>query len=210
MELYWASGSLDCWRVMLALLFKNLDYEATHLSIPDREHQGLAYTSLNPRGTLPTLVVDDTVVTEANAILATLDRYRPAHPLFGDTPAEAGRLWRKLLEFDRFVMTPALPIVRGLTFGTWKPVKGELRERVGELLVELDRLETHCERGSYNAIDCAVVPLIAVLKRVSMKNGAEEVGLLPLDWSRWSRLHDRYDAIRALDGFEATWPQHWA
>lgn len=210
MELYWASGSLDCWRVMLALLFKQLDYDAKHLSIADREHQGLAYTSLNPRSTVPTLVMDGVVVTEANAILATLDRRQTAHPLFGTTPAEAGRLWRKLLEFDRFVMNPALPVVRALTFGSWKSTQRELKERVGELLVELDRLETHCERGPFNAVDCAVVPLIAVLKRVSLKSGAEEVGLLPLDWTRWSRLHERYEAVRALDGFEDTWPSHWA
>lgn len=209
MRLYWASGSLECWRVMLALLFKDLDYDDTRLDPTKREHLQLGFTSINPRSTYPTLVVDDLVVAEANAILAYLDRAHPRHPLLGASAADHGRLWRKLLEFDRYVFHPALPIVRGLAFGTWKPQLGELRERTRELLVELDRQEVQAERGPFNAIDAAMVPLIAVLQRVSLRAGAEEIGLLPLDWSRWPRLQERFAAVEALDDYPATRPAHW-
>lgn len=210
MELYWGSGSIYAWRVMLVLLFKGEAFEDRLLSFRDRDHKQLGYTSLNPRAKVPTLVDGDVVITETNAILAYIERVRTRIPVLGETPADTARIWQKLAEIDTYVIPAAMPLAKALELGLHKPILGELRERRAELFVELDRLEAACERGPFNAVDAAMVPILATLKQASLKAGAADVGLFPVDWTRWGRLEERYQAVRALDGFERSWPRHWS
>lgn len=210
MELYWASGSLNSWRIMLAMLFKDLDYEDTMLSIQDRDHVQLGYTSLNPRSKVPTLVHGELVVTESIAILAYLDRAFPSPALLGARPADGGRIWRKVMEVETFLLPSFNPVVRALAMGNFKADVRNLREKTGEMLAELDRHEAAAERDNFNAVDCVLVPIIASLQRVALTAGAEHIGLMPVDWSRWPQLMARYEAVRALEGFDRTWPPSWA
>lgn len=209
MELYWAHGSVASWQVALALLFKDLEVEDRLLDLSAREHLQHAYTTLDPRGRPPTLVDGDVVVSEPFAILAYADSAFPEQPLLGETAEETARIWQKLAEIEHHVVPRVLPVLQALQLGRTKSKRAELREQVGELFAELDRLESHCERGPLNAVDAFLVPVLAMLKRGSLRAGAEEIGLLPVDWSRWTRLFERYEQVRARDGFQRTWPTHW-
>ncbi len=212
MELYWAYGSIASWRIALALLFKGLEVEDRLLDLGRREHLQLGYTSLNPRGRVPTLVDGDLVITEPLAILAYLERAYPRPPLFGGDAAEGARIWEQMLVIDTYVAPPLLKIARTLsTRPLQDPIRiGELKEKVADLLAELDRLESFAERGPFNAVDATLVPLLALLQRSTRREGADKIGLLPFDWKRYTRLMERYEAVRALEGFGRTWPPHWA
>lgn len=209
MELYWGSGSPYAWRVMLGLLFKGMPYEDHQLSFSDREHKSAHYTRLNPRGKVPTLVDGDVVVRESVAILAYLDRVHPRKLLFGSTPADAARIWQTVMEIQNLVEPVGMEVVRALYFQRWQGREAELREKRDELFGELDLLERDFEEAPWNAIDCMLVPLLASMERASRKQGAEKVGLLPLDLGRWPQLRARYLAIAELPGFQRTWPPHW-
>lgn len=54
-----------------------LDYELVLLDMRNAEHRGEKYTSLNPKARVPSLVVDDTVLTETPAILVFLAQLAP-------------------------------------------------------------------------------------------------------------------------------------
>ena len=209
MELYWGSGSPYAWRVMLGLMFKGMPYEDHLLSFGEREHKSAHYTRLNPRGRVPTLVDGEVVVRESLAILAYLDRVYPRKLLFGGSPADAARIWQTVMELENIVTPAAQTVIGALFFQRWQGREAELKELRDTVFEELDLLERDFEEGPWNAIDCMLVPLIASLERASRKQGAEKLGLLPLNLGRWPRLRARYLAIAELPGFERTWPPHW-
>ena len=209
MELYWGSGSTYAWRVMLGLLFKGMPYEDHLLSFAKREHKAGHYVQLNPRGQVPTLVDGDVVVVESIAILAYLDRTHPRRLLFGGSPAEAGRIWSKVMQIENYLDPPAIRVVRALFQDSWKDHKPALKEALGKAFEELDVFERDVDSGPFNAIDCLLVPLLESLQRASMKAGATEVGLRPFDLKRWPDLAARLKAVRALPGYERTFPPHW-
>lgn len=209
MDLYWGSGSPHAWRVMLGLLFKGLDYDDHMLSFSEREHKGAGYVTLNPRGKVPTLVDGEVIVTESIAILAYLDHAYRDTPLFGFSAREAARVWRRVMEAENYLCTPATTVVRALFFNRWLRDAEDLSLKMQDVLAELDRLEVDPETGEFNAVDCMLLPLVSTLERASMKAGAAKVGLLPFDLLRWPNLAERMTSIRALPGFERTYPPHW-
>lgn len=210
MELYWGSGSSYAWRVMLGLLFKGMAYEDHLLSFAKREHKAGHYTQLNPRGKVPTLVDGEVVVIESIAILAYLDRAHPRKLLFGGTAADAGRIWSRVMEIENYLNPPAMNAVRALFFDSWKEHRAELKEALGKTFEELDMLERDPESGPFTAVDCMLVPLLESLERASLKPGATEIGLRPFVLAkRWPHLAARLKAVRALPGYDRTFPPHW-
>ena len=79
-EVYWVSGSPFSWRVMLALEFKGLPYQAHLLEMSKRQHKTPEFLAINPRGEVPALRDGEVVVAESIAILAYLDRMYPEPP----------------------------------------------------------------------------------------------------------------------------------
>ena len=210
MILYWGSGSMYAWRVMLALLLKDLSYESHQLSFSQREHKDVAYTALNPRGKVPTLVDGDLVVTESIAILAYLDRAYPRTPLLGNSPAEGARIWREVMELENYLVRAADPLLRALFFRRWSRQVPALKAEVVKVMTELDRVERSAvEIGAFNAVDCLLVPLVLSLERAKLKAGASEVGLRSFDRQRWPKLAARLSAVETMEGFAETFPPHW-
>lgn len=82
--LYWVSGSIPSWRVMLALSLKQIPYTAKrlHVMTTPKETRAEEFKAINPRGKTPTLIdVDGTVIIESMAILQYLEVYYPTIPL---------------------------------------------------------------------------------------------------------------------------------
>lgn len=101
MLLYDARWAPSPRRVRLFLAEKDVDYgiERRPIDLRADEQRGAAYRAINPRGTVPALVLDDaggsdgdrgggggTVLTESAAICRYLDALHPEPALFGDTP----------------------------------------------------------------------------------------------------------------------------
>ena len=90
--LYIAPGS--CSRVpLIALLETGVAFDTSLVRFTKREHKSMAYKRLNPKGKVPTLVVDGEALTENVAIIAFLDQLFPAAGLLppAKTPIETAR-----------------------------------------------------------------------------------------------------------------------
>ena len=102
LELYHYDHSTAAQKIRIALAEKQLEWQSHHLdtSVAKREHFSAEYLKMNPRGIVPTLVHDGTVIRESQVILEYLDDAFPQLPL---RPASASgkaamRLWTKLID----------------------------------------------------------------------------------------------------------------
>jgi glutathione S-transferase len=69
------------------------------------EQHAAAYRAINPRGVVPTLVLDDgTAIGEVPAIMRYLDEAFPEKPLLGATPKDKGliAMWERRAEMEGF------------------------------------------------------------------------------------------------------------
>mmetsp|Transcript_3206 Transcript_3206/g.2162 ORF Transcript_3206/g.2162 Transcript_3206/m.2162 type:complete len:113 (+) Transcript_3206:28-366(+) len=73
---YWRSSC--SWRLRIALLLKEIDYEykAVHLVKDGGEQKKEAYLAINPAGKVPALVIDGHTLTESVAIMEYLEETR--------------------------------------------------------------------------------------------------------------------------------------
>lgn len=101
--LYNISGAPRGWRVLLGLAFKGLDADVRTLSLAEKDHQKPDFLALNPRATVPVLRDGETILRDSVAILAWLDRAHPEHPLFGETPEEAAKIWQIAMECNDYL-----------------------------------------------------------------------------------------------------------
>ena len=88
-------------RVHLFLAAKGLEIPMTDLSLIKREHKSAEVMSMNPRGQVPFLQLDDSLVlSESIAICRYLDELHPQPPLFGTTPLERAEtdMWIRRIE----------------------------------------------------------------------------------------------------------------
>jgi maleylpyruvate isomerase len=92
MKLYSYFRSSAAYRARIALHLKGLafDYEPVHLR--KGEQNAEAYRALNRQELVPTLVDDDTAITQSLAIIEYLDERHPEPPLLPSTPAGRARV----------------------------------------------------------------------------------------------------------------------
>ncbi|KAJ2699584.1 Glutathione S-transferase zeta-1 [Coemansia sp. IMI 203386] len=74
-------------RVRIALNLKGIDYEPRAVNLLRDEHHDDAYTSLNPNGLLPLLLINGLALTQSVAIIEYLDERFPQCPLLPRDPA---------------------------------------------------------------------------------------------------------------------------
>lgn len=107
LTLYHNDMSVCAQKVRLTLAEKGLVYTARHLNLRAGDQREPAYLRLNPKGVVPTLVHEDTVVTESIVINEYLDDAFPAPAL---KPADAAgrarmRWWTKHVDDGIFAAT---------------------------------------------------------------------------------------------------------
>ena len=87
---YWRSSS--SWRVRIGLALKDItdyDYEVINLIEDGGAQYSPSYTALNPSQRVPTLKIDNHVLTQSIAILEYLDETRPdINPFFPKEPID--------------------------------------------------------------------------------------------------------------------------
>jgi len=215
-EVFWASGSPFSWRVLLALEAKRLPYESHLIQFSKGDHNTPAFLAMNPRGQVPVLRNGGDVVYESLAVLAYLDRKYPEPPLYGRTPAEAGKVWQAIAEQISYLDEPAEAYYLPLYGGRAHEEAARVRGAVPVVQKELARLEAVLAGQEWlvgsalSAADIVVFPMLKSIERGAGKPQAADfdLGLLP--------LVDRYPAIarwaariEALPGYDRTYPPHW-
>lgn len=103
MKLYDCRMAPNPRRVRIFLREKELEIPMEEVSILDGANLKPEYLTVNPRGLLPTLELDDgTIIDEVPAICAYLEAQHPEPPLLGTTPLEKAQIlsWERHMEFD--------------------------------------------------------------------------------------------------------------
>ena len=96
MKLYDYPRSTACYRVRIALNYKNIPYETCpiHLINQGGEQHHADYLALNPQGLVPALEVDGTLLTQSLAIIDYLDERYPTPALLPIQPLARAKVRR--------------------------------------------------------------------------------------------------------------------
>jgi glutathione S-transferase len=90
-------------RVRMFLAEKGISIPRVEINIQAGENLQPAYLAINPRGVVPTLVLDDgTMLDESIAICRYFEALQPEPNLFGRTPLELAHIesWQRRMEFE--------------------------------------------------------------------------------------------------------------
>ncbi|MCX7117126.1 MAG: maleylacetoacetate isomerase [Legionellales bacterium] len=88
MKLYDYYRSTACYRVRIALNYKNISYESipVHLTKNGGEHHQENYLAINPQGLIPTLNENGHILSQSLAIIEYLDEISPTPALLPPNP----------------------------------------------------------------------------------------------------------------------------
>ena len=215
-ELYFISGSPPCWSVMLALAVKGLDYTRHRLSNSAGEQKTPKYRKINPRGHVPVLVDDDTVVTETLAVLSYIDASHPDPPLFGRTLMETALVWQTMSECDGHFRGPVGDISRPLFRNKVAEFEDQIDSAAAKVHDELVVLNERLSASEWlagakvSAADLIVFPVLMQLTRAAGQENAAalDLAITPLD-AHYPMLAAWQARMKTLPGFETAYPPHW-
>jgi glutathione S-transferase len=98
LELYHSNLSVCAQKVRITLAEKNLPWTNHDVSLAKGEHLTPRFKKMNPRGLVPVLVHDGSIIIESSVICTYLDEVFPDPRLMPSNPVEraTARLWCKL------------------------------------------------------------------------------------------------------------------
>lgn len=218
-EIFWISGSPYAWSVLLALEIKGLTYTSRLLDRSRDEHKAPEFLAINPRGKVPVLKTDETVISETSAILAYLEAKHPEPPLFGTSPEETGHIWQLVSEIESYVRGQVADGVSGPIF------RGQVKDGYGAAILKAAKGPAHDalawveERltgapyfagGVITAADIILLPVMQALARAAGKDVAAHLDLdiLPMD-KTYPGIAAWLTRMEALPGYENSYPPHW-
>ena len=208
-DLYWGSGSAYCWRVLLALEHKGLEYRSHLLKFDQQEHQAPQMLAMNPRGQLPVLRDGDYVVFESVGILYYLDRKYPEPAIFGRSAEEGGVIMRVICEYQAYAEPSLMQLVRQLLYrpdlasgAAMQEVMAEAMQRVASEARTIERRLAQSDwvvGEKFSATDMVIYPDIRLLLRALATPAARELAarFLPLEinYPALGRWLDRVAAV---------------
>ncbi len=216
-KLYWISGSPYAWAAMFAMAVKGLDFESHRLDVGKREHKSPEYLALNPRGKVPVLRDEDTVIYETIAVMSYLDSKHAEVPLFGANPGETGLIWQRVSELMSYIRDP---IDKGITLPLFQGKAADEAQMILEAVPaaheSLNWINDTVSKNGYlagaslSAADVLLMPFIRALLRAASKEDAGSLSLkiLPLDKS-YTHIASWLERLEAVPGYDATYPPHW-
>jgi glutathione S-transferase len=191
-DFYFAPGSC-AFAGLVALEETGLPYSPKRLDLAAGDQRSSAFLGLNPRGRVPTLVVDGKVITETIAVLTFLANARPEAELLpsGD-PLKLARAYEWMSWFASGVHVTIAQLWRSGRFTDNEAAQRELQEAAPSLLQkafsEIEaRLETAWALGDrFSVVD----PYLAVFHRW----GSGRLAMDMTQYPRWQRHFDRLTA----------------
>jgi glutathione S-transferase len=201
---------------MLALIVKGVEFEDQLLSFSDKEHKAPEYLKIAPRGKVPALVDGDTVVTESLAIIQYVDQRIPTPPLFGESPAEAGRIAQRIQEHEHYLGKAAREVMGAVFRGKAEERADEIRTAAATLRDELTAVGGMLENDPWlggsrvSAADIVLYPTICLIDRISKRPEIGQLDLgLPALTADHPRLADFQQRFSQLPGVDRAHPPHW-
>jgi glutathione S-transferase len=91
MQLFYAPGTISV-AVALALHEAGLEHTLVKVDFSKGEQMGAEYLGINPKGRVPALVVEDSILTETGAILEYIASVAPEKNLVPSDPVEAAKM----------------------------------------------------------------------------------------------------------------------
>ncbi|HMV70403.1 MAG TPA: glutathione S-transferase family protein [Myxococcota bacterium] len=206
------SGSPYAWRVWLALEHKGVPSERRWLSYDAGDFQGAELAALNPRRRVPVLVEEDGfTLYESAAIVEYLeDRYPDRPRLFSADARERALQRRMVREADQYFAAAMEHLVEAVLFtpkAEWSDAR--IGAAAAAIRRECEAWETmiagaHLAGATVSAVDHALFPQVALIRRISARNP----GLLPPDLAG-PKLTAWADRMASLPIVQETWPPHW-
>jgi glutathione S-transferase len=174
--------------------------------VPAEEPRPAAYVELNPIGKVPTLVDEQLVLTESNAILRYLARREGRHDLYGPTPGDAARI-DEFMDRLALVLRPAFfaheRVALGFVQGSgFHPENGDPEaalEAAGQIAPTLEIFEglvadNGTVLGHFTIADCAAAPSLYRTTHTG------------LDLGPYPKLHRLRETLLARPAFSAAGP----
>lgn len=215
-EFYWISGSPFAWRAHLALEYKDIPYRSHLLKASEGEHEAPEFLRLNPRGRVPVLKDDESVLHESVAILAYLDARYPKPRLFGSNPAETGFIWQRVHEIENYARNPFLRVAIAIMNADITERPDETRELLDLCREQLDWIEGVLSESqwiagaSVSAADFVLYPVLMIFLRATRRPVAEALELAAVPFAKkWPITAQWVAQIEKMKGYNNTYPPHW-
>eukprot|EP00271_Cylindrocystis_brebissonii_P003772 TRINITY_DN15025_c0_g1_i1.p1 TRINITY_DN15025_c0_g1~~TRINITY_DN15025_c0_g1_i1.p1 ORF type:complete len:752 (+),score=141.00 TRINITY_DN15025_c0_g1_i1:299-2554(+) len=217
-KIFWGAGDCWCWRVLLTLEEKGLEYESILLDLTKRELKEGEVAALNPRAQLPTLVDGDVVVCDSGAACQYLDWAYP-RPRSASRPAGDKRLIpddaaARSLVLQRMYESNCLEAAHRDAVACFsmaeeedgQPRGEEWEEKKSRLKDELKLWESYLQRENAYLVgeeltlaDTFFFPFLAT----SVRWG------LDLQKAGFSALAEYHQRMAQREAVKKTWPAYW-
>lgn len=201
--IYWGSGSMFAWRVLITLEEKDLQYESKLLSFSEKEHKTEKMLALNPRGELPVLTDGDVVVCESGATCLYL---QSAYPDSGAQLVSADKAVMAETFQRMYESLNILKVSHGLSaFDIPNRDEEKFAKHLEAIRKELRIWEGYLAGkdylvgGQFSLADVFLFPMIAT----SVRLGAD------LTKSGFPALAGYYGRLSTRSSIEKTTPPHW-
>ena len=213
--LYWISGSPPCWRVMLGLLVKQIDYSDVQLDYSQRENHNFTYLALNAKGQVPTFVHDEIIISESIAILAYLEAAFEGPSLFGSCHADVAKIWQMLMDFENNLRPHVTSIAQLLLRGKISANQTEFNQAVQMLDQWCQQLNNLSWNNAWivtpypSVVDCWLYPALAWIERAMAVSKEAYPHTLKNYLEPYDNLTRWQVAVQQLPDFNTTLPPHW-
>uniref|UniRef100_A0A0L8FQD6 Glutathione transferase n=2 Tax=Octopus bimaculoides TaxID=37653 RepID=A0A0L8FQD6_OCTBM len=207
--LFWGSGSIPCWRIMITLEEKGLNYNSRLMSFEKKEHKSEEIMKLNPRGQLPTMTVGDDVINESFAACEYLEIVYKDKGTCLYPPASSAKQLSLVLQRMHETCNIQQKMVTNIIYYLWgnpNPDKELLTKRHEELAAELCRWENYMKElkstfltgADMTMADVMFFPYIAFGVRSGLQLGG-----------RYPCLAAYYNMMKERPSVKKSWPPHW-
>nr|ACM44933.1 rho-class glutathione S-transferase [Laternula elliptica] len=202
---YWGSGSPPCWKVLLVLQEKKIDYDEKIISFSKKEHKSEEILELNPRGQVPTFTDGDVVVNESTAICMYLEEKYPKVPLFPSDTTIRAKVYQRMFETSN-ISTNVMEFVQYKMKNKDSIDQVLLKEKKDKAHVELGHWENYLKQTGgfvatkeFTMADVFFFPMVALIVR----QGANLKDSYPNIFKYYNMMMDRPTIVKTM-------PPHWA
>ena len=149
MRLYYSPGTISI-AVAIALEEAGLEYDPVSLDFRNGEQRGDAYLAINPKGRVPALDLDGTILTETGAILDYIATLAPEAGLVPDDPLQAARMRAVMYYLASTMHVNHAHKLRGARWASEESSFEDMRAKVPETMTASARyVEQNCLGGPF-------------------------------------------------------------